>query len=181
MDYSRYYDLEQYLFQEVSRKFKENRFIDAFDFFCIIIWKANRAKSKIAKKIKTIAEKDNLDFICKIITSKISNLKSKEERLQFLLKDWEFRLPTASAILAVLYPNDFTVYDSRVCQYLEKYKNLSNKTKIDNIIEDYFKFVEDVKIEVPSKYTLREKDRFLWGKSIYEQLKRDIQEGFKKK
>ena len=52
-NYSKYYDLNTYLFREVSKKYQEMGYIDAFDFFCIIIWKANRAKTNMLKKIIT--------------------------------------------------------------------------------------------------------------------------------
>ena len=35
------------------------------------------------------------------------------------MRDWKLRLPTASAVLTVLYPEDFTVYDQRVCKMLD--------------------------------------------------------------
>lgn len=43
-DYLKYYNLERYLFEEVTKKFKEEGQLGAFDFFCIVMWKANRAK-----------------------------------------------------------------------------------------------------------------------------------------
>jgi hypothetical protein len=48
IDYRIYYDLEQYLFRDVNSHFTDNQKLDAFDFFCIVIWKANRAKSRVA-------------------------------------------------------------------------------------------------------------------------------------
>jgi hypothetical protein len=47
-DYARYYDLESYLFQEVSHRFTSRKPLSAFDFFRIVVWKANRSKSKVA-------------------------------------------------------------------------------------------------------------------------------------
>jgi hypothetical protein len=35
------------------------------------------------------------------------------------MRDWGLRLPMASAILTILYPEDFTVSDVRVCQMLQ--------------------------------------------------------------
>ena len=46
--YLEYYNLNDYLFGTVNKRFHENGSIGSFDFFCIVIWKANRAKSKIA-------------------------------------------------------------------------------------------------------------------------------------
>ncbi len=171
MDYSRYYNLEHYLFQDVTKKFNDNGFIEAFDFFCIIIWKTNRAKSKIAKKLIKLSKTDDLDIICRDLTSKIYITKSKEEKLKILLDNWNFRLPMASAILTVLYPDDFTVYDYRVCEILGKYQKLIYKVNSDNIIKGYFSYKEDVNQEVREKSKLRDKDRYLWGKSFYEDLK----------
>ena len=51
LDYLRYYDLETYLFEDVRRRFHAERSLSAFDFFSIVIWKANRAKSKIAHRL----------------------------------------------------------------------------------------------------------------------------------
>lgn len=48
-EYLKYYDLENYILTDVRANFKANGHLNSFDFFCIIIWKANRAKSKIAK------------------------------------------------------------------------------------------------------------------------------------
>lgn len=50
LDYQRYYDLETFLFEDVYRRFRDNGSIGAFEFFSIVIWKANRAKSITAKR-----------------------------------------------------------------------------------------------------------------------------------
>jgi hypothetical protein len=51
MDYRKLYDLERYLFGEVSERFAKTGSITAFDFFSIVVWKANRSKSKIAARL----------------------------------------------------------------------------------------------------------------------------------
>ena len=50
-DYLKYFDREQYLFDDVRSRFHDEHSLGAFDFFSIVIWKANRAKSKIARRI----------------------------------------------------------------------------------------------------------------------------------
>jgi hypothetical protein len=52
-DYRSYYlsNLEGYLLGQVRPNFLRMGFLSASEFFCIVIWKANRAKSKIAKKL----------------------------------------------------------------------------------------------------------------------------------
>ena len=51
MDYRSFYNMEDYLFYTVRSKFLNQGYLSAFDFFCIIIWKANRAKTKIAQRL----------------------------------------------------------------------------------------------------------------------------------
>ena len=46
-NFLQYYDLEAYLFNVVAVRYTKNKTLTAFDFFCIVIWKANRAKSKV--------------------------------------------------------------------------------------------------------------------------------------
>ena len=51
MDHLRLYDLERYLFKAVNPTFQRDGRLTAFDFFCIVVWKANRAKSKVALRL----------------------------------------------------------------------------------------------------------------------------------
>ena len=192
-DYKRYYWLEEYLFGEVIDKFQKDHCIGSFDFFCIIIWKANRAKSKIADRLKRMDLKESaddnlnlplgkmtgdLDEICKQITKEIYNLGKPEAQLKYLLDTWGFRLPMASSILTVLYPDVFTVYDIRVCTTLKDYQKIDNISDTSERIWEYFKFVKKVKEATPAHLSLRDKDRYLWGKSFHDELVRDIRTGF---
>jgi len=165
MDYSKYYNLEDYLFGEIRNKFQQRGYLTAEEFFCIVIWKANRAKTKIKDKI--LERKGTIAENIKKLTSEIFKKSNNEEKLAVLLKKWNFGLPMATAILTVLYPNDFTVYDIRTRNQLD-IKDFSYRK---NQIEKYFsEFLPKVKKQ-PGK-NLREKDRYLWGKSFYEDLKK---------
>jgi len=177
-DYRKYYYLENYIFNEVSEKYIKNGYINYFDFFCIIIWKANRSKSKIAKRLLAKNYKDISEAI-KILTQSIHQANNNRERLKILIVEWGFRLPMASAILTVLHPKDFTIYDIRVCEIIGNFKDIQNKTKFESIWEGYQKYIEAVKNAVSIDISLRDKDRFLWGKSFYDQLKKDIRNNFK--
>jgi len=98
-----YYDLEQYLFKEVHTRFQNEHSIGAFDFFSIVIWKANRAKSKIAAKLLRLDPKNQsgLDPIVRDLTHALFKASHARNRLRILVQDWEFALPMASAILSV--------------------------------------------------------------------------------
>ncbi len=176
VDFRRYYDLEHYLFETVRHTFQEQGYLSPFDFFCIVIWKANRAKSKIATSLLKQGHKD-LDEAVRQLTTGIAQQSTPEDKLRYL---WEqhLRLPMASAILAVLYPEDFTVYDVRVCGVLGGFQNLNNLTSFDALWRSYEEFKQRVEEAAPAGLTLRDKDRYLWGKSFHAQLITDVERGF---
>jgi hypothetical protein len=185
-DYRQYYSLERYLFEEVGERFRERGFLDAFDFFCIVIWKANRAKSKIAQKIMDISPDSlsggSLEERVHHLTKTLSEKQKPEDRLSYLMNDLKFRLPMASAILTVLYPDKFTIYDVRVCNQLsekERYLRLVNRSDFEEVWKGYTDFKKAVEDAVPHVSGLRDKDRYLWGEDFYKQLSRDIENEFK--
>lgn len=179
-DYLKFYDLERYLFENVHGNFHKERNIGAFDFFSIIIWKANRAKSLMARKLLKHDPKrrDDLDVICRDLTSKIFQASNGRERLRILFEDWSFALPMASAILTVLYPDEFTIYDVRICGNLNEFHNLSACSHFENLWSGYVEFRERVKNAAPREFSLRDQDRYLWGQSAVDQLKQDINRKF---
>lgn len=177
--YLQYYDLEKYLFKEVTKRYSENNTLSAFDFFCIIIWKANRAKSKVAQRLLSHAGgQTDLESAVSLLLNQIFNAKDNKARLSVLMETWGFRLPMATAILTVLYPDDFTVYDVRVCEVLNDFSDVANKTNFNTIWERYTEYVASVKNAVTKELSLRDKDRYLWGKSFSTQLQQDIQSSF---
>ena len=143
-DYLKIYDLENYIFTTVNGNFHSNGFIDSFDFFCIIIWKSNRAKSKIAKRILS-SQPMSLDDACRKITSRVFIAESGKEKLGILVRDLGFLLPMASAFLTVLYPTEFTIYDIRVCEFLPEFNGLAEKINFDRLWERYQDYIQAVK------------------------------------
>lgn len=132
------------------------------EFLAIIIWKSNRTKTKIISGIKeskqTIHE----------ITKELFSLKLREEKLELLTSIKFIGIPMASAILTVLFPNNFTVVDYRAMNSL---KNMGIKLagRPSERNEDYFYYV-DVCKRMAKKYklSLREFDCALWAKDFYE-------------
>ena len=178
-DYRKYYYLERYLFDEVTVRFEKEKSLTAFDFFCIIIWKANRAKSKVAERLLSQGF-DDLDRAVSSLMNAIATAQDDKAKLRVLIADWGFRLPMASAILTVLYPTVFTIYDVRVCDVLGNFRNTQYRTNFDALWAEYQAYVEAVRNVPTEKYDLRDKDRWLWGKSFCEQLKEDMSMQFKK-
>ena len=171
--------LESYLFNTVHRRFAEQGYLGAFDFFCIVIWKANRAKTKVAKRLLGDTKK-TLDEVVVELTKTIAAQETPKDKMRLLMfGNIRFRLPMASAILTVLYPDEFTVYDYRVCDTLDGFRNLTNLTNIDKLWEGYSAFKSAVISNTPPGLSLRDRDRYLWGKSFRDQLTNDIATAFR--
>ncbi len=182
VDGLRYYDLDSYLFEDVHSRFQKEGTLCAFDFFSIVIWKANRAKSRVAKRLlaKCSQQGADLDAIVRNLTKSLSEAQTHRERLRIMLEEWGFYLPMASAVLAVLWPDFFTVYDYRVCEQLGRYHELANWSGFDRIWSGYEQYRDAVLAAGPSGLSLRDKDRYLWGMSSALQLENDIATCFTK-
>lgn len=104
---ARLYDLERYLFEVVSERFRREQTLSPYDFFAIIIWKSNRTKTKVkgglAEAGKTPSE----------LMLQVSQAPMPSEKLDTLTQVRWIGLHIASAILAVCYPEEFTVLDYR--------------------------------------------------------------------
>jgi hypothetical protein len=186
-DYQDYYlsNLEGYLLEQVRASFLQQGYLSASDFFCIIVWKANRVKSKVAKKLLKDAGCDSLDQAVRKLTEDVANAGTAEARMKTLVQKWKFRLPMASAILTILFPEEFTVYDVRVTGVLDEENGtklglLGNRTAFESLWSGYKEYIEWVNRSAPADLSLRDKDRYLWGKSFAQQLQRDIQQNFAK-
>lgn len=152
------YDLERFLLEDVSARYQADLPISAFDFFSIVIWKANRAKSKIALRLQKKTG-ENLETAVGQLVTDLRRAHTSEDRLRVLFVEWGFWLPMASAILTVFYPEEFTIYDVRVCEYLTAFERLGNRSKFETVWPEYCRFVEAVKVAVPEVQALRDKDR----------------------
>ena len=110
LDYLRYYDRERYVFEDVHRRFHLEGSVAAFDFFSIVIWKANRAKSKIARRLldRDPKRRTQLEPIVRDLTSDLARAGDARTRLRLLMETWGFLLPMATAILSVFWPDEFS-------------------------------------------------------------------------
>lgn len=183
-----WYDLERYLFGTVSKRFQEDGVLNAFDFFSIVIWKANRAKPRVAQLlVPHVAESPNpraeLEEAVKQLTRSLSEAADDPTRLRVLING-KFHLPIASAILAVLWPERFTVYDVRACNELKEstgkdFSYLGGITDLDRLWSGYEAYIQAVS-ESSDAPSLRDRDRVLWASNTMRQLHEDIGRGFKK-
>ena len=172
MNYLKYYYLENYLFDEVRSNFKKRGYLLPEEFFCIVIWKANRSKTLIKKRL--LKQRSILKEAVKELTSEIFKTSDNNKKLEIILNKWKFQLPMATAILTVLYPEEFTVYDVRVREQFNIKDFSGRKGQIDKYFSEYLSKVKDFSRK--QNLSIRDIDRHLWGKSFYEDLKKLIRQ-----
>jgi hypothetical protein len=145
-----------------------------------VVWKANRAKSKIARKLLNNpgVHGDDLDAIVQTLTAQLYAAPDPKSRLRILFCDWGFALPMATAILTVLWPDDFTIYDTSVCEQLGGFHNLYYRADFDRVWQGYEAFIARARSEAPPGLSLRDQDRYLFGRSSATQLHSDIEHIF---
>ena len=106
------YDLERYLFQVVFQHFASRGTLSAYDFFAIVSWKSNRAKTKIKKGLAAAGR------LPSELMREVAEAERTAERVRLLTQIHGIGLPIASAILSVCYPDTFTVLDYRAWETL---------------------------------------------------------------
>lgn len=183
--YLKYYWLENEFFPEIRKFFDSKGYLKPEQFFYIIIWKSNYNKPSI--KWGLSANKKSLDREVYDLTRKIDRAHSKEERLEILIGNGKgrknqdgFQLAMASAVLTILYPEIFSVYDRRVRSQLKhpkkegkKFPDISySRYRTRRYFEEYIPQVLRAGREISknSKLSLRDCDRLLWAKSRHEEL-----------
>lgn len=177
-----YYDLEHYLFEVVNKRFHTDGEIGAFDLISIVVWKANRSKSKFARRLRSgQREHLTLDEASRQFTRELAQCSDAQARLALATSEqpWGFGLPTATAILTVLWPDEFTVYDYRACEQLGQFEGLASRWK-PSLWSEYVAYRDAVIASVPEATTLRDKDRILWGRSDGKQLMTEIAKNFER-
>lgn len=166
MDYKDFYWLEEYLFEKVGPTFRMAGELRALDFYAIIHWKAARAKTRLRDRLGLAGEAG--DAKVRTLGKKLWALTGDRERMELLLgADWKLRLPMASAILSVLWSDRFTIYDWRVAREVGVNERLGDMSA-SNVWPHYAEFVHAVRTRPPAQLSLRDADRYLWGRSQYQ-------------
>jgi hypothetical protein len=117
-----YYSPETLMFPAIAQTFVDKGILDPMALYLILDWKAPRARTRHRDRLAEIA--GSFNAAVNDIAADLYAASGPEQQLGLLLTKWGFRLPTASAILTVLYPNIFTIYDIRVCNALHAFHQL---------------------------------------------------------
>ncbi|MCL4518016.1 MAG: hypothetical protein M1587_02335 [Thaumarchaeota archaeon] len=160
--YLKYYWLEDYLFNEVSKSFRRRRYLKNEEFFAVVIWKSQRQKTNILRGIQSSG------CTIKSLTSHIRKAKTAKEKIEVLTAIRGIGLSVASAVLTVCYPRAFTVVDHRARTSLERL-GISIKGDPSNNIKAYFEYIDICKnLSNQNKMSLRNFDRALWAMDFYD-------------
>lgn len=168
VDYRKYVYDEHYLLTEVGPRFRQTGALDPIDFLMILVWKANRAVSHHTRRLEAKG-KCSFNEAVKRIADSLHSLGGRRERLELLVFEWDFALPTATAILTLLYPEEFTIYDIVVCGELNHVYR-PNVYGRETLWREYECYHSQVISTAPAELSLRDKDRWLTGRSYHKWL-----------
>jgi len=188
-DFLHYYYLENYIFFNVSEKFSSNHRIDAFDFYCILVWCEDVDPKKIKKQLLKKSKRDksipkrfqnNFDFVVKKISRDLFNIEDDKGKLDYLYNEWKLPLELSFAILSVCYPDIYAVFNMEAADHLDKdektnhFTRLLKLTSFDNIWERYMEYIDKLNKNINSKKRLNDKVRWIQGKEFASEVKRAI-------
>jgi hypothetical protein len=170
VDYKKYYDVETYLLNEVGPLFCQTGELDPESLYLILDWKARRAKTKAIKRLR--AKAGTFAEAVRQIATALHGATGRRQRLESLMRDWGFALPTATAILTILYPEEFTVFDTNVCDEVGvAYSPWKSRVFSDALWAHYEAYQRAVVEQTPGETALRDSDRWLFGRHAYKRLK----------
>lgn len=106
--YIQLYDVERYLFTVIGPEIKKKKYFSFNDFYQIVMWKSVRPKSRY------ISNKEQVERISREALSK----SDESEKIQTLCELNGVGIPTASAILTIIYPEKYAVIDIRCLEAL---------------------------------------------------------------
>jgi hypothetical protein len=180
-DYRKYYDLERYLLEDVGQWFRDSGRLRPLDLFLILHWKSPRAKTKALDRLK--ARCGTFERATTRIARSLREASDNKERLTLLMRDWGFRFPTATALLTILYPEDFTIYDVRVRSGISfsKIRESYSERTWESVWGSYVAYKKRVIKRTPRGFSPRDKDRYLWGRSLFQDARCTLEQRSKRR
>jgi hypothetical protein len=154
------YSLERYLFQRVSQRYAQEQTLTPYDFFAIIVWKSNRAKTKVRRGLST-AHKS-----VQTLMRQVAETRRPVDKVTLLTEIDGIGIRMASAILAVCYPSEFTVLDYRAWGTLCDCEPEGLPRTIPTTPASYVQYCEAcARFAAARGISLRDLDRALWARS----------------
>lgn len=108
--YVRLYDTENYLFTVIGPAVRERGYFLFDEFYKICMWKSARQKQRYIKN------KDSVEQISKEAFAE----RDEKRKMEILCRLDGVSIPTASALLTIIYPEKYAVIDIRCLEMLKK-------------------------------------------------------------
>lgn len=136
-----------------------------YDFFAIVIWKSNRAKTRIKQGLA------QAELTVEALLAQLVAAATPAAKVEMLLQIKGIGLPIASAILSVCYPEEFTVLDYRAWETLQSLGITGLPPKKPNTVEAYLRYGQVCRgFAEQHELSLRDLDRALWARSWEDDL-----------
>lgn len=156
------YWLEKYLLEDVHERFEGGQRIDDFDFYCIVYWKRNASKTNIKKGLAKLGKTPGE------LLDELRRTEEIEAKFEVLTEVSGIGVAIASAILAVCYPEKYTVVDGYVFNMLKDWGLLSDGSLN---VEGYLEYnALCLGLSRTWRRSLRDVDRVLWAKAWKERV-----------
>ena len=145
------YDTEKIIFTEIGPRARKNCVLNFDDFYKICMWKSRRQKNRYLKNKNKVENISRKAFLTSDETKKIELLCGLDG----------VGIPTASAILTVLYPENYSIIDIRC---IETLNHLGYKMKNVMTVNNWLKYLEIMRdLAKENNVTTRDLDKALFA------------------
>ena len=145
------YNQEDYLFNFIGPQIRKRGFMKFDEFYKIGMWKSFRPKQKYLKNQNMIEE----------ITKEAFREKDERKKVEKICSLKGVGVPTASAILTIVFPDKYAIIDIRCIEMLERLKfSIKNAMTFKN----WVKYLEIIRgLAIDNNITPREVDKVLFA------------------
>lgn len=161
VNYIGFYDDEKLLFETVGPQFRRGIDPSVMHFETLLAFKSERPGDAHWMRLIKICGGTMEDAVAAICAD-IRSAADEKARLEVLMRKWQFYLPTAVTILAVFYPEFFTMYDVRTRNQTTT-EDWSQRSFTDALWKHYCEFKDKVVALAPLGWELRDADRYVNG------------------
>ena len=145
------YNQEDYLFNYIGPEARKRGFMKFDEFYKIAMWKSVRPKQKYLKNKEVIEE----------ITKEAFSENNEIIKIEKLCSLKGVAIPTASAILTIIYPNKYAIIDIRC---LEMLKKLGYEIKTIMSSKNWLRYLDIIRdLSSENKISPREVDKVLFS------------------
>lgn len=145
------YNIEDYVFKVIGRKARKRGCLTFNEFYCIGMWKSARQKPNYLKNKKLV----------KFLTKEAFKQPDEKKKITSLLIMRGVGIPTASALLTVVYPDKYAIIDIRCVEMLKK---LGFKLKSSMTLKNWLNYLQITRdLAKENNITPRELDKVLFA------------------